>query len=132
MSRARIPPFTDYGGGRVKMSVSESDKARVIELLLLDVEATLGPGHEAAVRSNALRVASFGDDPVYYRDKLVEDVQQYFHDCFVDTTWPTCPRHSKHPLWLHDESWYCERDAEAIARLGALGSIWSRGMREKT
>jgi hypothetical protein len=109
------------------MPVSESDKARVVELLLLDVEATLGPGHEAAVRSNAERVASFADEPLWYRDKLVEDVQQYFHDCFVNTTWPTCPRHSKHPLWLHEESWYCEHDDAAIAKLGDLRSIWTRG-----
>jgi hypothetical protein len=113
--------------GRTQVPLSESDRARVVQLLLLDVEMTLGPGHEAVVRNNALNVASFVDDPVWYRDKLVEDVQQHFHDCFVDTTWPTCPRHSKHPLWLHDESWYCERDAEAIARLGELRSIWPRG-----
>jgi hypothetical protein len=67
--------------------VSESDRARVVQLLLLDVEAALGPGHEVVVRNNALNVASFVDDPVWYRDKLVEDVQQDFHDRFVDTTW---------------------------------------------
>ena len=63
----------------------------------------------------------------FYRDKLGEVVQQYFHDCFVDPTWPSCPRHSNHPLWLRGESWCCERDGEAIAKLGELRSIWNRG-----
>ena len=115
------------GRGRENPVVSESDQARVVQLLLLDVEATIGPDHEAVIRENAAKVASFVDDPISYRDKLVEDVQQHFHDCFVDTTWPTCPRHGKHPLWLRGESWYCERDGEAIAKLGELRSIWNRG-----
>jgi hypothetical protein len=55
--------------------VSDSDQARVVQLLLLDVEATIGPAHEAVVRENAANVASFVDDPIRYRDKLVEDVQ---------------------------------------------------------
>jgi hypothetical protein len=108
------------------MPVSESNRARVVQLLLLDVEATIGPGHEAVVGDNAVNVASFADDLVWYRDKLVEDVQQYFHDCFVDTTWPSCPRHPNHPLWLRGESWYCERDGETIAKLGELQSTWNR------
>jgi hypothetical protein len=107
--------------------VSESDRARVVQLLLRDVEATVGPAHEAVVRDNAANVGAFVDDPLWYRDKLVQDVQQYFHDCFVDTTWPTCPGHSTHPLWLQGESWYCDRDGEAIAQLGDLSSIWNRG-----
>ena len=109
------------------MPVSETDRAHVVRLLLLDVEATIGPGHEAVVLDNAVNVALFADDPVRDRDKLGEVVQQYFHDCFVDTTWPSCPRHSNHPLWLRGESWCCERDGEAIAKLGELRSIWNRG-----
>jgi hypothetical protein len=107
--------------------VSERLRARIVQLLLLDVEATLGPDHQTVVRDNAVNVASFVDDPVWYRDRLVEDVQQHFHDWFVDTTWPTCPRHSNHPMWLRGEYWYCERDGEVIAKLGELHSIWNRG-----
>jgi hypothetical protein len=113
------------------MPVSESEKARVVQLLLQDVEATLGPDYEAMVRVNAVRVASFADEPVWYRDKLVEDVQQEFHDRFVDTTWPACPRHLTHPMWLHGEMWHCERDDEAIAKLGELRSIRTRGESRK-
>ena len=54
------------------MPVSESDRARIVRLLLLDVEATIGPDYEAVVLDNAVNVASFADDPVRYRDKLVE------------------------------------------------------------
>jgi hypothetical protein len=47
-------------------------------------------------------------------------VQQYFHDLFIHTTWPSCPRHRRHPLWLHCEFWTCELDDVPIARLGEL------------
>jgi len=107
--------------------VSEGDRARIVRLLLLDVEATIGPDYEAVVVHNAVNVASFSDDPVRYRDKLVEDVQQHFHGSFVDVTWPTCPRHSNHPLWLRGESWCCVQDDEAIAKFGELRSIRDGG-----
>jgi hypothetical protein len=103
------------------MSVSESDRARIVRLLLVDVESTVGRGYEAVVRDSDLIADEFADEVARYRDLLVEDVQQYFHDCFVDTTWPSCPRHPNHPLWLHDGFWHCERDGVAIAKLGALG-----------
>ena len=78
------------------MAIAESDRVRIVERLLRDVEATLGPGKDAIV-------------------------QQYFHDCSIDTSWPRCPRHPQHPLWLHEESWCCERDDIVIAKLGELG-----------
>jgi hypothetical protein len=53
-------------------------------------------------------------------EKLVNDVQQYFHDTFVDTTWPACPRHPRHPLWYRAGSWWCVEDGVAIAPLGDL------------
>src|SRR3954467_341916 len=105
------------------MSVPEHDLERIVRLLLQDVEATIGPGHEAEVLHNAMHLASWVDDPDTCGQRLCDDVQQYFHDCFVDTTWPACPRHSTHPLWLHGESWYCERDGVEIARLGELRSV---------
>jgi hypothetical protein len=100
---------------------TKTDRARVVELLLRDVEATLGPGHEATVQEFATNLDEYTDDVRLYRDRLVEDVQQYFHDCFIDVTWPRCPRHPNHPLWLHEDSWCCERDDAAIAELGGLG-----------
>ena len=55
----------------------------------------------------------------------VEDLQQYLHDSFVDTSWPPCPRHPNHPLWLGEGQgggsvWCCPRDEAEIAPLGML------------
>lgn len=32
--------------------------------------------------------------------RVLEETQQWLHDTFVDTTWPRCPEHGNHPLWL--------------------------------
>jgi hypothetical protein len=55
--------------------------------------------------------------------EAVEDLQQRLHDTFVDTTWPACPRHRRHPLWLGEDdrggtAWCCPRDDAAIAPAG--------------
>ena len=61
-----------------------------------------------------------------YAIKLAEDVQQQLHDTFVDTTWPACPLHPHHPLWLdseHDRAvWRCTQAGMDIAPLGSLTS----------
>jgi len=43
----------------------------------------------------------------------------------VDTSWPPCPRHPNHPLWLARGEgvggvWCCLRDEAEIAPLGML------------
>jgi hypothetical protein len=55
----------------------------------------------------------------------VEDLQQDLHDTFVDTSWPPCPRHPHHPMWLGEGQgggsvWCCPRDEAEIAPLGML------------
>jgi hypothetical protein len=107
-----------------QMTVGARYRARIIQLLLADVHASLGPGYAEVVHRNSANVAPFATDALRFRDKLVEDVQQYFHDCFIDTTWPACPRHRKHPLWLVDEFWCCLEGA-VCAKLGELSSIWT-------
>jgi len=102
------------------MAIAESERAPIVQRLLRDVDATLGPDQHAIVQHFAATIDEFIDDVALYRDKLVEEVQQYFHDCFIDVTWPRCPRHPNHPLWLHGESWRCERDDAVIAKLGDL------------
>lgn len=87
-------------------------------LLELDVAHTLGSVHCRVVRDAIETVILLGlDDPA---TKLVEDVQQVFHDTFVDTTWPACPLHHTHPLWYADGAWWCGKDRTTIAQLGEL------------
>ena len=98
--------------------LNESEYARVIDLLSRDVAATVGEAHVAYVRRRSAEVREF--EPADPSGKLVEDVQQEIHDTFVDTSWPECPRHGKHPLWYRDGAWYCERLEAPVAALGEL------------
>ena len=91
---------------------------QVLPLLQRDVAATLGPAHVQLIEDTAADVRELHVSGE--AEKLVNDVQQYFHDTFVDTTWPACPRHAKHPLWYRDGSWWCVEDGAAVARLGQL------------
>jgi hypothetical protein len=103
--------------------VSAEDEDRVVSLLRADVEATIGPEHDEAIIESAARHRLHADDPALYAGKVVDDVQQYFHDGFVDTTWPACPHHPNHPLWFSDGWWRCERIKEPLARLGTLSGL---------
>ena len=103
--------------------VSGEDEARVVSLLRADVQATIGPGHDEAIIEAAARRRLYADVPAQYVGDVVDDIQQYFHDGFVDTTWPACPHHPNHPLWFSDGWWRCERNQEPIARLGALSGL---------
>lgn len=102
------------------MPISHVDHDRVTRLLMRDVAATIGSGHEAAVIELASRLRPFVDEAAEFEWRLADEVQQHFHDSFVDTTWPSCPRHPNHPLWFSDGSWRCEREARPIARFGEL------------
>ena len=95
-----------------------SDLTQVLPLLQRDVAATLGGAHRELIDSIAadVRELHVANEP----EKVVNDVQQYFHDTLGDSTWPACPRHSKHPLWYRDEAWWCVEDGVAVARLGDL------------
>jgi len=97
-----------------------TDLAQVLPLLQRDVETTLGGGYRQLVADTAADVRELEVEGE--GDKLVEDVQQYFHDTHVDTTWPACPRHKRHPLWYRDGAWWCAEDGVEIARLGELQS----------
>jgi hypothetical protein len=107
---------------RVTMTERDRDLDRVIQLLRHDVAATVGHDHESAVVQLAANVLTFREASDA-AEKVVEDVQQYFHDTFVDTTWPACPRHSRHPLWFRDDAWWCEQDGVAIVPLGKLSTL---------
>ncbi len=93
----------------------------VLGHLEADVAATVGDAHRAIVQKTAalVRELEIGDPA----DKVVDDVQQFIHDTFVDTTWPTCPKHGRHPLWYLSGAWWCEQDDVAIAPLGSLARV---------
>jgi len=100
------------------MSVSDVDEAELVELLGRDVMTTLGPAHLDMVRLTAQHHRQFTDDPEYYFERVVEDVQQQIHDCFIDTSWPRCPTHPNHPLWYRSGWWFA--DGLPLTKLGEL------------
>jgi hypothetical protein len=103
---------------------SAEDEARVVSLLRADVEATIGPGRgDGRIVEAAARRRRHAHVPAQYVGDVVDDVQQYFHDARVDTTWPACPHHPNHPLWFSDGWWRCARTDEPVARLGALAGF---------
>jgi hypothetical protein len=103
------------------MAITDVDQEQVVRLLLHDLHATAGSGHDHLALNNAVRIRQFIDDVTSYIQKVVDDTQQDMHDEFVDTVWLKCPRHP-HPLWFRDGSWWCERDELCVARLGELES----------
>jgi hypothetical protein len=94
------------------------DLADVIPLLERDVSRTVGEPYRQIVASVAedVRELAVADEA----EKVVADVQQYFHDTRVDPLWPRCPRHARHPLWYRGGAWWCVQDGVAVARLGEL------------
>jgi hypothetical protein len=100
--------------------ISAADEARVIALLVRDLESTVGVGYDGVVEQEAAKARLFNDDVAHFESKVVEDVQQYFHDSFIDTTWPSCPDHPNHPLDYGDGWWRCPRSGQTVARLGEL------------
>jgi len=108
----------DQGAREYLNSAGSSAFDKVVRLLADDVTATLGERHVPVVWSFAARVRQ--RDREDSSSAFIEDVQQYFQDTFVDTTWPACPRHPNHPLDLADGSWRCPRDRAVVARLGEL------------
>jgi hypothetical protein len=117
------------------MSQSRVDTDRVVQLLLRDAIPTLGE----RARTEVLRLAanyeelarewirngeSLAEAQRSFDRSVVDGLQETAHDLWWDTSWPTCPRHSSHPLWFDEdhEAWYCQRDGSAIAPLGGLAS----------
>ena len=94
------------------------DLHQVISLLERDVSSTVGESYRHLVAGVAEDVQAL--DITDHAEKVVGDVQQYFHDTSVDKLWPQCPRHARHPLWYRNGSWWCVQDGVAVARLGEL------------
>ena len=116
-----IPANPEERGGPdsdVRNHLMTHDLARVIALLEHDVSRTVGESHRHVVAGVAEDVQQL--DIADHAEKIVGDVQQYFHDTAVDPVWPKCPRHARHPLWYRGGSWWCVQDGVAVARLGEL------------
>ena len=112
-----------------ELPASEQALAEIVAALIADLESTLGPGHDAMVAAHAENQARWSRELESYRQRVVEEVQQQIHDCFIDTAWPACPRHRNHPLWLRGEHWCCEQDDAIMCRLGELSSLSGNGGR---
>src|SRR6476619_2622294 len=103
------------------MSMTDADQQSVVRLIILDLHATVGAGHDDLPLNHAARLRPLIEDAASYIQRVVDDTQQEMHDEFIDTAWPKCPWHA-HPLWFRDGSWWCERDELCVARLGELES----------
>lgn len=103
------------------MKITRDHETRAIALITHDVEATLGTRHKDDIREQAsLRRTIDAAGPDEYCVSVAEEVQQVFHDCYIDITWPRCPFHDRHPLWMHDGCWTCEELGARVAKLGEL------------
>jgi hypothetical protein len=112
---------------------TNSEHRAVVAALVRDVESTIGVANVAELTEylasemdrliRQWNEAQFPDDAnclEHVRQQLVDDYQQRLHDEFVDVSWPRCPRHPNHPMWLNDGQWCCTRDDVVIAPLGSL------------
>jgi hypothetical protein len=105
---------------------------RTVVLVSHDLAATLGWSAERAegvVRAEAegkARVDCWDEDvESAFPLAVAEDTQQLLHDTFEHTTWPACPAHHRHPLWLIAEkaglpTWHCPADDTGYGQLGEL------------
>ena len=100
--------------------ISQADVDRVVGLLTRDLLNTTGSAHESVVTGAASHVRTFTDNPADFEQRVVDDVQQYLHDTFIDTSWPACPEHPHHPLWYSDGYWKCDHSGRLVAALGGL------------
>lgn len=89
-------------------------------LVIADLTSTLGGDHSARVVSPARELRAFSGPGLGQR--LVEDIQQQIPDEHISTTWPPCPVHGTHPLWVRDGQWVCLQSGLAVTSLGQLGN----------
>jgi hypothetical protein len=90
-----------------------------------DLVATLGCTQDQAEQVvQDVGVGEPGD--VHDLVAIAEEVQQWLHDNFLDTTWPGCPEHKTHPLWLDEATppmWTCHSANLRVCLLGELGTL---------
>jgi hypothetical protein len=102
----------------------------VVVAVANDLIATLGWTQEQAenvARRTAVALAR-QDVSDHLAFAVAEDVQQWLQDTFLDTTWPACPEHRQHPLWLSEDDppmWTCPASGRVYCRLGDLSTVVS-------
>jgi hypothetical protein len=99
--------------------IDDTQFQRIVSLLRADLLAT-AVDCDAIVLEEATRLRLFAGSTDAYDDEVVGQVQQRLHDEFIDTTWPACPQHPNHPLWMSDGWWRCPSSGTAVAPLGQL------------
>ena len=120
------------------MNIDPADVEHVVALVGRDLTASLGFPIEMAegiARREALNVAEvmneWDEDDAsvsLFVTRVVEDTQQWLHDTFIDTTWPTCPEHGNHPLWVDGKEipgWACASSNRLACHVGELGTVIS-------
>lgn len=95
---------------------------RLVPLLEADVVATLGELHRHVVR-DATNHRIYCSNPSDYEERIVDTVQEAILESWIDTTWPACPRHGRHPLVYQEGGWWCEQDRLVLCNLGELATI---------
>ena len=120
-----MPNHSSFSEAHIR--IAPEDEVRVIAFLDNDVGATLGGEYAESIRKEAAWQREFANSPNVvrievedYEQRVVENVQQEFMDLHIDTTWPSCPFHARHPLWVHNRQWVCEQLGAAVAPVGRL------------
>lgn len=67
------------------------EERRIVDRLCADIKNTIGANYEPFVVKVAAHIRQFTNNPVDFEQRVVDEVQQYLHDTFVDTSWPRCP-----------------------------------------
>ena len=95
---------------------------RLVPLLEADVVATLGEQWRHIARG-AANYRMYCSDPSEYEERIIDNVQEEILESWIDTTWPACPRHGRHPLVYHEGGWWCQQDRVVLCKLGELATI---------
>lgn len=117
------------GSGYVDSAVQQ----RIVGAIADDLVATAAKSQEEAVRL-AQQVTNVKSKVEWWVGRgedefamfVADEVQQQLHDGFEDTTWPACPEHHNHPLWLERDNdagppiWVCKTSRRSYGRLGEL------------
>ena len=97
---------------------------RLVPLLEADVVATLGERYRHVVRDATAGI--YCSDPSDYDERIVDNVQEQILESWIDTTWPACPRHGRHPLVYQEGGWWCQQDRVVLCKVGELATLIPR------